>query len=97
MRRRSVSEFLFTRSADADAPRATTRPTRAPAAAFPSEARHRSAFAGQPGKHVVELREFDLQLSFAAARMTRKNIQDQLRAVDHAALCGLFDVALLHG
>ena len=38
-----------------------------------------------------------MQLAFAAARMPRENIQDELRAVDDAALGEFFDVALLHG
>jgi hypothetical protein len=42
------------------------------------------------------LRQFHLKLAFAAARMPRKNIQDQLRAVDDPALGELLDVALLH-
>jgi hypothetical protein len=37
-----------------------------------------------------------LQLAFAAARMSRKNIEDELRAVNYAARGVFFDVALLH-
>jgi hypothetical protein len=37
-----------------------------------------------------------LQLSFAAARVLRKDIQNKLRTVDNTALRGGFDVALLH-
>ena len=48
------------------------------------------------GKHVIQLRQFHLQLAFAAARMPRKNIQDQLRAIDDPAFGVFFDVALLH-
>ena len=65
----------------------------------------RSDSAGLPGKlfrasgkarqRVIQLREFDLQLPFAAARVARKNIQDQLRAVNHAAFGALFEVAQL--
>src|ERR1700720_2606110 len=41
-------------------------------------------------------RDIDLQLSFAAARVSRKNIQNQLRAVDNAALGGGLNIPLLH-
>ena len=53
--------------------------------------------AGQPRHHVVQLRQFHLQLAFAAARVASEDVQDQLRPVDHAAFGGLFDIALLHG
>jgi hypothetical protein len=43
------------------------------------------------------LRQFDLQLAFAAPGMPRENIENQLRAVDHPAFRGFFDIALLHG
>jgi hypothetical protein len=42
------------------------------------------------------LGKFDLQLTFPAARVLRKYIQNQLRAVDDAALRGRFDISLLH-
>ena len=38
-----------------------------------------------------------MQLAFAAARVARENVQNKLRAIDHAAFRGLFDVSLLHG
>ena len=37
-----------------------------------------------------------MQLPFAAARVAGKNIQNKLRAVNHAPVGGFFDVALLH-
>ena len=89
-------QLLFSGSAYADAPRSATRSAGATAAAFASEAGHRSALACEARKHVVQLREFHLQLSFAAARVLRKDIQNKLGAVDNAALRGGFDVALLH-
>ena len=51
--------------------------------------------SGEARQHVIQLRELDLQLPFAAARVARKNIQDQLRAVNHAAFGALFEVAQL--
>jgi hypothetical protein len=41
--------------------------------------------------------KFDLQLAFAAPRMARKNIENQLRSVDYPAFRRCFNVALLHG
>src|SRR5260370_5384230 len=38
----------------------------------------------------------DLQLAFAAPRVARENIENELRAVDHAAFRRFFNVALLH-
>jgi hypothetical protein len=43
----------------------------------------------------VQLRQFDLQLAFAGSRVTRKDVENELRAVDHPPLNDLFDVALL--
>jgi hypothetical protein len=43
------------------------------------------------------LSELDLKLPFAAARVARKNIQDQLRAVNHTALGAFFEIAQLRG
>ena len=37
----------------------------------------------QPRQHVLQLRQFHLQLTFAGPRMPRKNVEDQLRAVNH--------------
>jgi len=42
------------------------------------------------------LSQLDLQLTFAAASVPGKNVQNQLRAVDYTAVGGLFDVPLLH-
>ncbi len=49
----------------------------------------------QSRRHVLELGEFDLQLAFEAARALREDVEDQAAAVEHAALEGLFEVALL--
>ena len=51
--------------------------------------------AHQARGHVAQLREFDLQLAFVAARALREDVQDQAGAVDHAALQRLFQVAFL--
>ena len=69
-----------------------TGTARADAAA---QLRHLHAMPGQPRHHVLQLRQFDLQLAFPRARMPRKNIEDELRAVDHPPLNNLFNVALL--
>ena len=49
------------------------------------------------GKKIIELREFHLQLAFAGARVHRENVEDQLRAVDHARADDFLHVAKLHG
>jgi len=82
-------KFLFTRSTNADA-------TRSSAAALAAQPGHCGSLAGKPRQHVVELRKLDLQLAFAAARVSRKNIENELGTINHSALGVLFDVALLH-
>ena len=67
--------------------------SRADAAAQPRKLRTGS---GQSRQQIVQLRQFHLQLSLAAARVARKNIQDQLRAIDHAPLHASLQIALLH-
>src|SRR5260370_30429613 len=89
-------EFLFTGSTHADAPRTAAGSPGATASTFAAEARHRGSFSGQAGKHVIQLRQFDLQLAFTAPRMTGKNIKNQLSAVDYPAIRRFFNVALLH-
>ena len=51
--------------------------------------------AHQARGHVLELRQFDLQLAFMAARALGEDVEDQPGAVDHAALEELLQVALL--
>jgi hypothetical protein len=41
------------------------------------------------------LRQFHLQLTFTRAGMLRKNVEDELRAIDDAGVNDAFDVALL--
>src|SRR5262245_15696136 len=90
-------QFLFARSANTDAACSSACAACAAATALAAEAGHRGALARKARKHVIELCEFDLQLPFAAPRVSRKDIEDELRAIDHAAFGVLFDVALLHG
>ena len=90
-------QFLFARSAHADASGSAARSPSATSTALTAEARHRSSLSRQAGKHVIQLRQLDLQLAFTAPRMPRENVENQLCAVDHAAFRGFFNVALLHG
>ena len=46
---------------------------------------------------MVELRQFDLQFTFRALGAQGKNVEDQARAVNDAALQQAFEVALLRG
>jgi hypothetical protein len=62
-----------------------------------AELRHLHAAPGQPRQHVLQLRQFHLQLAFPRARVPRKNVEDQLGAVDHPPLDDFFDIALLRG
>src|ERR1700676_1264431 len=55
------------------------------------------ASAGQPGKQIIQLREFHLKLAFTGARMARENVEDQLRAINHAAAHAFFKIAKLPG
>jgi hypothetical protein len=43
----------------------------------------------------VQLSQLDLQLTFSGASVPRKNVEDELRAIDHATLDDFFYVALL--
>src|SRR5205823_12628671 len=65
-------------------------------ATLAAERRHRRTLSAQTWQHVMQLRQFDLQLAFAAARMTRENIENPLGAVDHPTFGGFLDVSLLH-
>src|SRR5262249_37525537 len=80
----------FARTANADPSGTTT-------AALAAQTGHGCSSACEARKQVVELCQFHLKLTFAAARVASENIQNQLRAVDDATLGGGFDVALLHG
>src|SRR6202007_1055330 len=69
-----------------------TGTARADAAA---ELRHLNAMSSQARQHVLQLRELDLQLAFAGARLARKNVEDELGAVDPPPLDNLLNIALL--
>src|SRR5262249_24286517 len=89
-------QFLFARATNTDAPRPSAGSACPSSAALAAKARHRSALSCQPRQHIVSLRQFPLQLAFTAALVPRKDVENQLRPVDHSPLGGLFDVALLH-
>ena len=46
---------------------------------------------------VFELRELHFELAFVAARALREDVEDQSRAIEHAALDELFEIAFLRG
>src|SRR5208283_3590948 len=48
------------------------------------------------GPSLISFRQFHLQLSLAAPCVFRKNIQDQLRTVNHPPFGRFFNVSLLH-
>src|SRR5262249_51326590 len=61
-------QLRFTRPASADATRLSRQ-----VMPHPSEARQK----------ILQLRELDLQSAFTAARPLRKNVEDQLRSIEH--------------
>ncbi|HKO19155.1 MAG TPA: hypothetical protein VJU82_09750, partial [Acidobacteriaceae bacterium] len=60
-----------------------------------AELGHRFAASGEPGKLILKLRKFDLELAFAGERVPRKDIEDELSTVDHAAGKAPFEIAEL--
>jgi len=60
-----------------------------------AQLRHFYASASQTGQEVLQLCQFHLQLTFPGARVTGKDVENQLRAVNNPALNLAFDVALL--
>ena len=74
-------QFLFAGTARADA------------AAEPGKF---DALAGEARHQVVELGKLDLEMSFASARTPRKNIQDELGAVNNPAFRDALDIAELN-
>jgi len=74
-------QFFFTRAAYADA---TGSPASASRRRHPpllhTESRHGCTAAGQARQEIVQLRQLHLQLAFAAPRMARKDIEDELSA-----------------
>src|SRR5664279_4468529 len=57
--------------------------------------RHLHTASCQPRKQVFQLRQLNLHLSFSCSGMTRKNIENELRAVDHSNVEFALQVALL--
>ena len=53
--------------------------------------------AHQARGDVLELRELHFELAFVAARALREDVEDQPRAIEHAALDELFEIAFLRG
>ena len=51
--------------------------------------------AHQARRDVLELRELHFELAFVAARALREDVEDQPRAIEHAALDEFFEIALL--
>ena len=66
--------------------------TRSDAAA---ELRHLDAASRKPRQQVLQLRQFDLELAFAGAGVARKDVEDELRAIDHPHIERALQVALL--
>ncbi len=50
-----------------------------------AQLRHGLALAGEPRQHVLKLRQLHLQLALAGAGVAGKDVQNQLRAVQHPA------------
>ena len=73
-------ELSFPRSAGSDAA---------------AKLRHLDAASRQARQHVLQLRQLYLQLTFAGAGVPGKDVEDELSAVDYAALDNSFYVALL--
>jgi hypothetical protein len=48
-------------------------------------------------QQIIKLRQLDLELAFAAPRMARKNVENQLGAVNNAAVEAPLEIALLYG
>ena len=60
-----------------------------------AELRHFHAASGQSRQHIFELRQFHLQLAFSGAGVVRKNVENELRAIDDAGVDDALDIALL--
>ena len=56
-----------------------------------------ATLARQPRQHVFKLRQFYLQTTFRGSCTAGKDIQNQLRAVNHANASRRFQIALLRG
>ena len=75
-------EFLFARAACANAA---------------AKAREFFAASGEAREQVIQLRQLDLKLAFTRAGVRGKNVENELRAVNHAAADSLLHIAKLNG
>ena len=62
-----------------------------------AQLRHLHAAPCQPRQQILQLRQLHLQLPFTGARVPGKNIENQLRAIDHPHMQNVFNVSLLRG
>ena len=62
-----------------------------------AELRHGFAAAGEPRQHVFKLSELHLELALARAGVARKDVEDELRAIEDATGQRGFKVAQLRG
>ena len=69
-----------------------TRPASADAASQPG---HLDSAPGQPRRQVLQLGQLDLQAALPRPRMTREDVENQLRAVQHAPVKLFLKIALL--
>ena len=70
------------------------RPARANSARLPRKVRPHSR---QTREQILQLREFDLQPPFPTARALRKDVENELRAIQHFARKKIFQIAALRG
>ena len=68
---------------------------RAPGADAAAQLRHFYSASAQAGQHVLQLRQLHLQLAFPRLGVFRKNIEDELGAVNHPGVDQFFNIALL--
>lgn len=71
------------------------RLTRTPRSNAAAKLRHRSTASRQTRQLVLQLRKLHLKLAFASPRVPSKDVQDQLRSIDHMARKPSFNVAKL--
>ena len=60
-----------------------------------SKLRHFHAASSQPRQQVLQLRQLHLQLAFTTAGMAGKDVEDELRTIDHPRIHFALNVALL--
>ncbi len=58
---------------------------------------HRRPSSGEPGQHVLQLRQLYLQLALAAARVAGKDVENQLGAIHHPHRQCVFKIPELGG